>query len=97
VTDGGVDKAGGEYFYRPHMFFGLDFRNYCGQVGRFIGRSRNSWRPPDSYKIRRPAKNRIVSVAASAFLEFYTIPHEKTRSYPAVWNEQETMIVLDLT
>lgn len=51
---------------------------------------------PDSYKIRRPAKDRIVSVAASAFLEFYKIPHEKTRSYPAVWNEPETMIVLDL-
>jgi hypothetical protein len=51
---------------------------------------------PDSYKIRRPTKNRIVSVAASAFLEFYKIPHEKTRSYPAVWNEPESMSVLDL-
>ena len=31
-----------EYFYRPHMLFGLDCRIFRCQVGRFIGWSRNS-------------------------------------------------------
>lgn len=39
----------------------------------------------------------IGQVSGGSFLKFYNIPHgEKTRSYPAVWNSEQGMLIINL-
>ena len=52
---------------------------------------------PESYKIRKSKNARLGYITAIAFLKYYDINHDKTLPYTVDWNEQEKMIVIDLT
>jgi hypothetical protein len=48
------------------------------------------------YRETGEPKNVTGSIAGKAFLNYYEIPHDKTASYEADWNEEKKMITFRL-
>lgn len=69
---------------------------YFDKENQLIGIKFSKESVPESYKIRKYRDNRLGSITAISFLKYYKIPHDKTKTYPIEWNEQERMIIIDL-
>lgn len=50
----------------------------------------------NSYNIRVGKDARLANISAIAFVKYYKIPHEETRSYVCTWNSKENMLEIDL-
>ncbi len=50
----------------------------------------------NTYSIRMSRDGKLASVSAMAFLKYYKIPHNHSKSYPCDWNETEKILEVKL-
>ena len=75
---------------QTHVIFHYDKTN------KVIGLELTQDASPPSYKIRKSREDRLATVSAQAFLKYNKLRRKKTYSYPAEWNEQYGLIIVDL-
>jgi len=50
----------------------------------------------NAFNIKLSKNGKIASISAASFLKHYTIPCNKSRSYPCHWNENEDILEVQL-
>lgn len=51
----------------------------------------------NTYNIRVSRDGKLANISAIAFLKFYKIPHNETKSYTCFWNEKEKILEVELS
>lgn len=51
---------------------------------------------PNSYSLSTAKGRKDITVSGRAFLAYYKVPHEESKSYKPTWNKKEKLVQIDL-
>jgi len=88
----GINKACLEKYLKNYKYAVLFF----DPEKKIIGIQPTNEASDEAYPIR-VSRTSDAGITALAFLRHFGIPHEKSRSYVAAWNDKEMLVEIDIT
>jgi hypothetical protein len=69
---------------------------YYDRAAKAIGLKFFNGEKSGTYKVQRRKGSRMIILSIRAFLRYWEIPFEETRSFPVEWDEKERMLIIRL-